>query len=299
MPTGTQRSTILVGVDGSAASDAAIRWAVQEAVMRRQPIELLHVVAQTPISSADGPTITQWQIDRARQILDRSRQIAEKAAGSTPLDIHTQMRYASVVATLVDASTNAWMIVVGSRGLDAVEGRLLGSVSSRLIHHANCPVAIVHDDDSAQGQIREDAPVLVGIDGSPASEAATALAFDEASRRGVPLVALHAWSDVGVFPVLGMDWRKYRDEGEEALAERLAGWHDRYPDVAVQRRVVCDVPARWLIDESKSAQLVIVGSRGRGGPPEKHLGSVGHAVAHAARVPVIVTPAAQNSSRDG
>jgi nucleotide-binding universal stress UspA family protein len=299
MPTGTRRSTILLGVDGSAASDAAIRWSVQEAVMRRQPIELLHVVAQTLISSADGPTITQWQIDRARQILDRSREIAEKVVGSTPLDIHTQMKYASVVATLVDASTNAWMIVVGSRGLDAVEGRLLGSVSSRLIHHANCPVAIVHDDDSAQEQIREDAPVLVGIDGSPASEAATALAFDEASRRGVPLVALHAWSDVGVFPILGMDSRKYRDEGEEALAERLAEWHDRYPDVRVQRRLVCDVPARWLIDESKSAQLVIVGSRGRGGPPEKHLGSVSYAVAHSARVPVIVTPAAQNSSRDG
>jgi nucleotide-binding universal stress UspA family protein len=187
------------------------------------------------------------------------------------------------------------MIVVGSRGLDAFEGHLLGSVSSRLIHHAHCPVAIVHDPDSARGHIRDDAPVLVGIDGSPASEAATALAFDEASRRGVPLVALHAWSDVGVFPILGMDWRKYRDEGEEALAERLAGWHDQYPDVAVQRRVVCDVPARWLIDESKSAQLVIVGCRGRGGLPEKHLGSVGHAVAHSARVPVIVTPAAQTS----
>ena len=295
MPMGTPRSTILVGVDGSGASDAAIRWATQEAMMRRQPIKLLHVVARTQVSSADGPTITQWQMDRARQILDTSREIAEKAAGSTPLDIEMQMQYASEVPTLVEASADAWMIVVGSRGLDAFEGHLLGSVSSRLIHHAHCPVAIVHDPDSARGHIRDDAPVLVGIDGSPASEAATALAFDEASRRGVPLVALHAWSDVGVFPILGMDWRKYRDEGEEALAERLVGWHDQYPDVAVQRRVVCDVPARWLIDESKSAQLVIVGCRGRGGLPEKHLGSVGHAVAHSARVPVIVTPAAQTS----
>jgi len=128
--------------------------------------------------------------------------------------------------------------------------------------------------------------------GSPASEAATALAFDEASRRGVGLVALHAWSDVGVFPVLGVDWRKDRDEGAEVLAERLAGWHERYPEVRVQSRLVCDVPDRWLIEESKNAQLVVLGSRRRGGPPEKHLGSVSHAVARAARVPVIVTPAA-------
>ena len=102
------------------------------------------------------------------------------------------MQYASVVPTLVDASADAWMIVVDSSGLDAFEGHLLGSVTSRLIHNAHCPVAIVHDPESARHEIRDDAPVLVGIDGSPASETATALAFDEASRRGVPLVALHA-----------------------------------------------------------------------------------------------------------
>lgn len=105
-------------------------------------------------------------------------------------------------------------------------------------------------------------------------------------------MALHAWSDVGVFPVLGVDWRKDRDEGAKVLAERLAGWHERYPEVRVQSRLVCDVPDRWLIEESKNAQLVVLGSRRRGGPPEKHLGSVSHAVARAARVPVIVTPAA-------
>ena len=112
----------------------------------------------------------------------------------------------------------------------------------------------------------------LGIDGSPASEAATALAFDEASRRGVELVALHAWSDVGVFPVLGMDWRQYEDEGHEVLGERLAGWQEQYPDVTVRRRIVCDQPARWLIDESEQAQLVVVGSRGRGGFPRQAVG---------------------------
>ena len=114
------------------------------------------------------------------------------------------------------------------------------------------------------------------------------MAFDETSRRGVDLVALHAWSDVGVFPVVGMYWQQYEDEGHEVLGERLAGWQEQYPDVTVRRRIVCDQPARRLIDESEHAQLVVVGSRGRGGFPGKLLGSVGSAVAQAAKTPVIV-----------
>jgi nucleotide-binding universal stress UspA family protein len=180
------------------------------------------------------------------------------------------------------------MIVVGARGLDEFGWRMVGSVSSGLLHHAHCSVVIVRDPDSVGPGSRDDAPVLLGIDGSPDSEAATALAFDEAVRRGVPLVVLHAWSDVGVFPILGMDWHVYRDEGDEALGERLAGWQEIYPDVQVHRRLVCDVPARWLVNESDSAQLVVLGSRGRGGFEGLHLGSVSSAVAQSARVPVIV-----------
>jgi nucleotide-binding universal stress UspA family protein len=85
-----------------------------------------------------------------------------------------------------------------------------------------------------------------------------------------------------------MDWRVYRDQGDEVLGERLAGWQERYPDVQVHRRLVCDVPARWLIDESKNAQLVVVGSRGRGGYAGLQLGSVSSAVVQSADVPVIV-----------
>ena len=286
-------SEILVGVDGSAASDAAVRWAAREAAMRRLPLKLLHAVQPTFLRSAEGPTddaITQSQIDHARRIVDASRALVDQLMLGTPVDVRTEVQYARIAPTLAEASEQAWMIVVGSRGRDAVEEHVLGSVSAGLLNHAQCPVAIVHEPGSAQQHIRDDAPVLVGIDGSPTSEAATALAFDEASRRGVPLVALHAWSDVGVFPVLGMDWRKYRDEGAEVLAERLAGWQERYPDVHVQPRLLCDVPDKWLIEESKNAQLVVLGHRRRGAPPEKHLGSVRHAVARSASVPVIVTP---------
>jgi nucleotide-binding universal stress UspA family protein len=99
---------------------------------------------------------------------------------------------------------------------------------------------------------------------------------------------LHAWSDVGVFPVLGMDWRQYEDDGHEVLAERLAGWQEQYPDVHVRRRIVCDQPARWLLDESEQAQLVVVGSHGRGGFKGMLLGSVSTRLAEAAKAPVIV-----------
>lgn len=155
-----------------------------------------------------------------------------------------------------------------------------------MLHHADGPVAVIHGD--AASTVDYKSPVLLGIDGSPASEDATALAFEEASRRGVYLVALHARSDVAVFPILGMDWREYEAQGEEALAERLAGWQERYPDVNVHRRLVCDKPAHWLVEESRLAQLVVVGSRGRGGFPNMLLGSVSSAVAHSVEVPVIV-----------
>ena len=124
---------------------------------------------------------------------------------------------------------------------------------------------------------------LVGVDGSPASEGATELAFDEASRRGVQLVALRAWSDVGVFPILGMNWRDYESQGAELLAEQ-----EQYPDVQVQRRLVCDKPAHWLIEESQRAQLVVVGSHGRGGFPGMLLGSVSSALAHSVKSPLII-----------
>jgi nucleotide-binding universal stress UspA family protein len=103
-------------------------------------------------------------------------------------------------------------------------------------------------------------------------------------------VALHAWSDVGVFPILGMDWHKYEQQGHEILGERLAGWQEHYPDVHVQRRIVCDRPARWLVDESRKAQLVVVGTRGRGGVSGMLLGSVSTAVAESASAPAIVVP---------
>ncbi|OYN74488.1 universal stress protein [Mycolicibacterium sphagni] len=283
------RTGILVGVDGSAESDAAIRWATNEAVMRGVPMTLAHVVAPLIRSwpmEAMYANVTEWQQGNARHVLEQALKTAHAGVPESQLpDVYAETLNSSVVSTLVHASENKQMVVIGSRGTGALGRLLLGSVSTGLVHHARCPVAVIRPEPPPSGS---DAPVLLGIDGSPASEAATALAFDEASRRGVGLVALHAWSDVAVFPMLGMDWHEYESEGHEILGERLAGWQEQYPDVQVQRRLVCDQPARWLIRESQHAQLVIIGSRGRAGFASTWLGSVSSAVAQSADIPVLV-----------
>jgi nucleotide-binding universal stress UspA family protein len=282
------RFGILVGVDGSAESDAAIRWAIHEAVMRRAAMTLMHVVAPLAASWPMGPVyadITEWQRNNARHVLQQALKTVQATVSASQLpDLHTETLNSSVVPTLVRASANKHMIVVGSRGSGALGRLLLGSVSTGLVHHASCPVAVIRPEPESS----YDAPVLLGIDGSAASEAATALAFDEASRRGVDLVALHAWSDAAVFPILGMDWHEYESQGHKTLSERLAGWQEHFPDVHVHRRLVCDQPARWLTRESQHAQLVVVGSRGRGGFASTWLGSVSNAVAQSANVPVLV-----------
>ncbi len=278
---------ILVGVDGSAQSDAAVNFATRESVMRGIPLTLMHVIEPVPdwASRAEQSRITQaWEAD-GRDVIEHARKTA-LACVTVPasLDLRTEVVCSPVVPMFVVASTDAQMVVLGSRGMTPLGRLLLGSVSSSAVQHAHCPVAVIHDDDTAD----QAGPVLVGVDGSPASDPAIAFAFDEASRRNVDVVALHAWSDVAVFPILGMDWREYETRGAEILAERLAGHQEDYPDVKVRRRLVCDKPARWLIEESRHAQLVVVGSRGRRGFPGMLLGSVSSALAQSSQAPLIV-----------
>ena len=285
---------ILIGVDGSPASDLAVRWATLEAEMRNVTLTVVHVVA--PLVGGWGgvgmaPTTLpaefgEWQKVAAANCVDHAVNTAKSAAmRGSELQINTEVLFAPLVPTLVDLTKEAQMAVVGCRGQGAFSRALIGSVSTALVHHAHSPVAVIHDEIPL---LKSHAPVLVGIDGSPASELATAIAFDEASWRGVDLVALYAWSDSEWPDFPGLERSVIAATAEETLAERLAGWHDRYPDVTVQREVVLAHPARHLIERSGSAQLVVVGSHGRGGFAGMLLGSVASAVVHAAHTPVIV-----------
>lgn len=281
-------SGILVGVDGSPASNYAVDWAARDAAMRNVRLTIVHAVTPIGLTLPHVPipaSFSRWQVERGQKLVDAAVEIAQQADRS--VRVEGAVLFAPVVSTLVDLSKDAQLVVVGSRGQGPLARSLLGSVSSNLIRHAHCPVAVIYDEDPLMPNPAQ-APVLVGIDGSPTSELATAIAFDEASRRGVELVAMHVFSDVEVNDFPPIDWPAMKPRAEETLAERLAGWQDDYPDVTIRRMVECDHPMYHLIKQSESAQLVVVGSHGRGGFAGMLLGSVSAALAHSARMPVIV-----------
>jgi len=298
MSTQQMNPGVVVGVDGSSSSREAIQWAAREARMRNVPLTVVHVAvtpswgpapwllsnAPVPLPADEDPALEK----STRKIIADAIKIAEGSThGTDRPEIRSELFFSVPVPTLVDLSKDAHMVVVGRRGKHRLRGVLLGSVSTGMMHHAHCPVAVIGDAGpiGPEGSRR---PVVVGIDGSPSSNLATAIAFDEASWRRVDLVAIHAWRDPDLFKGMDMEWSAQQSIASKNLAERLAGWRERYPDVTVHPRVVWDNPASHLLDEAKSAQLVVVGSHGRGGFAGMVLGSVSTAVAQAARVPVIV-----------
>ncbi len=285
----TEDLGVVVGVDGSPAANAAIGWAARSAAMRHTSLTMVHATAPvigtwfaTPLPAG----ILQSQRELGRKIVDDAVRIAKQSTNGS-LPITAEVLSSATVPALVEISKRAQMIVVGSRGRGAFAPELIGSVSMGLLHRAHCPVAVIYDD-AASIRCDSRAPVLVGVNGSAATESATALAFDEASRRRVELMVLHAWWGSGAFEFPGLDWGRLWSQVEDSLAEQLAGWQERYPHVPVRRIVVRDQPARELVDHSKDAQLIVVGSHGHGAVASMVLGSVSTAVVQAARVPLIV-----------
>ncbi|MBO0881098.1 MAG: universal stress protein, partial [Mycobacterium sp.] len=262
-----------------------------DAALRRLPLTVVHVVnpmAATWPYSPPPDGVAVWQENEGRRVLADALKIAQDAAKGNPrMPIETELIFSAAVPTLIDLSQKAELMVVGNHGRTAVARGLLGSVSSSLVRRAHCPVAVIRNENPRMPHPTQ-APVLVGIDGSPACELATAIAFDEASRRRVDLIALHAWSDTEIFELPGLDWSAVKAEEERLLAEGLAGWQERYPDLTVHRLLVRDRPAGVLVETSESAQLVVLGSHGRGGFAGMLLGSVSNAVVQSVRVPVIV-----------
>ena len=282
---------IVVAVDGSPASDAATCWAARDAALRNVPLTVVSVVTTPTATFPPVPYPDSLGARLEEQGRKAAADAVKMAEDAMPTDrkvaVKSKVVFSTPAQALVKMSDEAEMIVVGSSGKGVLARGVLGSVSSSVVRHANCPVAVIRDEDLLMPDPQH-APVLVGIDGSPASELATEIAFGQASRRGVELIALHAWSDVPAFDLEGLDWSALVSAEERTFADSLVGWQERYPNVTVQRVVVCDEPARQLIEKSQSAQLVVVGSHGRGAFDRMVLGSVSNTVLHSVRIPVIV-----------
>jgi nucleotide-binding universal stress UspA family protein len=287
-------SPVVVGIDGSLSALRAVRWAAAEAGRRKVPLRLVlaHPADTSPLGTHRGGSGAELGEVRCavagRQLAEAVAVAAASAGGVT---VEQQLVVGAPVAVLRAEAERAQVLVLGDRGRGAVVGLLAGSVAVGVSAQAACPVVLVRTE---KGEPVEDRtrPVVVGIDGSPVSEQALAFAFDAASVRGVPLVAVHTWSDLIVeeTTALPLSWSTVEASEAEVLAERLAGWGQRYPDVAVVRRIALDRPAHALVKESRAAQLVVVGSRGRGVMPGRLLGSVSHAVVHRAHCSVAVVP---------
>lgn len=284
---------IVVGTDGSQRAHKAVEWAADQAAVRKLPLRIVFVVPEVPLP---GRTAAAAKISQGTNylvnFLEKSQRKLDEAvewirAKSPDITVVGQLVQGNPSYLLAEASKDAAMVVVGARGEGApLSVRMLGGVSDAVVQHAHGPVAVV--DDEADEHVN--GPVVVGIDESDASKAAIALAFEAAELHGVPLIAVNAW-DVSDYAdkvwdgSLGEITGDLTEMVEGLLADQMAA----HPGVPVEIKVIRGVPEAALVEESKNADLVVVGSRGRGGFKGLLLGSTSKHVLREAYSPVIVT----------
>lgn len=291
---GTRHAVVVVGVDGSPESTAAALWAAEEANRRHLALRVLHAFA-VPVSSAPAfgiqPDISEWIRAAGQDILDNATR--EITARWPALVVSAHLINTDARPALVGASGDALLTVVGSRGGGRVPEVVLGSVALHVAAHGRSPVAVI----SHQAAQSSTGAILLGVDGSGTSEAAVEFAFDEAAVRGADLEAVLVWDDIAVrgFARGAAQIGQLEDEEEHAvLAEQLAGWRDKYPDVTVRQVVRRGRPADALLRHGElrpadeQPQMVVVGSRGRGGLTGLLLGSTSQSLICHAPWPVVV-----------
>ncbi|MEU1686417.1 universal stress protein [Micromonospora sp. NPDC005707] len=279
---------ILVGYDGSADASVALNWALDEAGRSGRPVRLAYVFEWLTVAGWIGPGVAPgvWPDETARrQVEDLVRKAAADAAADRPgLTVHGEVFDGPPALVLQERSTEAAMLVLGSRGHGGFAGLLAGSTAISVAAHAHCPVIVVRD-----GRPVTSGPVVVGADGSPSSVEALGFAVERAAQRDVPVRALRVWeppSEGRVPP--GFDAEEANATERAAAEADLAPWRESFPDVPVEVVANPGRPAALLIEESRTAQLVVVGSRGRGGLRGMLLGSVSQQLIHHAQCPVAV-----------
>lgn len=286
---------IVVAVDGSDAGSAAVAWAANAATKRNAPLKLVTAYTMPQFMYADGMIPPQELYDQleeeamakindARELVrrfDENIEVSYYIAESTPIDL------------LLQLSEEADIVVMGSRGLGGLSGLVLGSVSSAVVSHASSPVVVVRKDNDVTVNNKY-GPVVVGVDGSDISRKALEYAFREADARGATLRAVHSWADAQVqtslvgLAAVQSQLDAMTAQERKILQDELAPMREKYPDVKVEEVVDRDRPIQVLKDNSDDAQLLVLGSHGRGGFRGMLLGSTSRALLQYAPCPMMV-----------
>ena len=291
----TQEDIVVVAVDGSPASDNAVRWAANTAMKRNIPLRLAASYSMPQFLYAEGMVPPQEVFDELQretlQTVDRAREIALEVAPD--LHIGHAVAEGSPIDMLLEMSKESTMVVMGSRGLSGISGMVLGSVSGAVVSHASCPVVVVREDNAVT-EANKYGPVVVGVDGSDVSRRATEVAFEEAAARGAELHPVHTWVDTQIqgpgagYAVSDDHWKAVQAEKDELLGKYLDDLAEQYPDVAVKKIITRDRPVRALAGAAEGAQLLVTGSHGRGGFKGMLLGSTSRALLQEAPCPMMV-----------
>ncbi|MFJ6054340.1 universal stress protein [Streptomyces sp. NPDC092307] len=284
---------ITVGLDGSGADTAAADWAAHEAELRGAALELVHAedwAQYGPFAVPLPEPREQW----AEELLSRTRDRLLREHGTLDISTHgTQGLAASKV--LASSAADADLLVLGSRGLGAVAGFVVGSTGSATIPETDTPVVLVRSVDGQDRPPRhagDAGPVVLGVDLRSNCDRLLAFACEEADRRACPLVVVHGWSLPPVFsyaPVLDPGVENEMADGlETTLRELLSPWEKKYPRLALDARIVVGRPAIQILDAASGAALVVVGRRIRRPALGARIGPITHAVMHHATSPVAV-----------
>lgn len=285
---------VVVGVDGSASALHATRWAAREARRRDAPLRLVHACQLAPVRQprqvAVPPDYQAAVLEQGRHWLSEASDAARQAVPG--LAVATDLHDGVAADVLITESNTAQLMVMGSRGLGGFKSLLVGSVAIALSTHGHCPVVVMHSA-TPNGVPPEDGPIVVGVDGSELSDAALTFAFEAAAARAVPVIAVHTWLDMNMsgawaVPMESIDWDGLQKAEERLLTERLVAWREKFPHVEVRPIVLRDRPDRALLEQAAGAQMLVVGSRGRGAFTGMGLGSVSQTLLHHAECPVAV-----------
>jgi nucleotide-binding universal stress UspA family protein len=285
----TSLRSVVVGVDASPNAQEALDWAAAEAARRGVPLHIAHAWSLAPhVPRADGVDVTKSMIRAAEELLARAEsRVHERHHG---LRVDTELLPEEAVPGLIRLGGHAEMLVVGSRGLGRLSSVLIGSVSQGLVAHAPCPVVVFRTDQAETGS----AAVVLGA-GPDEASAPVEFAFAEASRRGVPLLAVRTWQDpTGVYMpymVMPPEDSGERDKQENRLLlEVLAAARRAHPEVELLPRVTVGDAASALVDASSGACLTVVGAERHRHRFAMPIGRVAQQVLHHAHSPVAVIP---------